>query len=285
MKSKEVSIAIIVAIIGLCGVLGAAVINNWDKIFSTSPPYVPPNENPSVDVPRSISTPTIESSQVLLTEIPALTVPAVQPSPTVRAFGLFDDFDNMVLDSKFNTNLWSPKPSMPCDVYQEHGHLVFKSTNTVSDSLCFMTLNDPPSISLNDLGVMSADISILEGGKGDITQEINFITSKPPVFSVDCGFSTGNDVLFLKFSTAYDGKPQIFKVYKTNSNDPAKFRLEFDVNAMMFKCFANDQLVGTAGSSDLPDLGNAFFERRLSSWRPKSSSATAIIDNVSVWKP
>lgn len=43
---KEASIAIIVALIGLCGVLGAAVINNWDKIFPSAPTSAPPNEPP-----------------------------------------------------------------------------------------------------------------------------------------------------------------------------------------------------------------------------------------------
>lgn len=43
---KESGIAIIVALIGLCGVLGAAVINNWDDIFPPSPTYAPPNEPP-----------------------------------------------------------------------------------------------------------------------------------------------------------------------------------------------------------------------------------------------
>ncbi len=52
MKSKEVSVAIIVAIISLCGILGAAVINNWDKIFPPAPTYVPPNENPPGNVPE-----------------------------------------------------------------------------------------------------------------------------------------------------------------------------------------------------------------------------------------
>jgi hypothetical protein len=42
MKSKEATVAIIVAIIGLVGVLGAALIGNWDKIFGSSPTDVPP---------------------------------------------------------------------------------------------------------------------------------------------------------------------------------------------------------------------------------------------------
>jgi len=51
MKSKEASIAIIVALIGLCGVLGAAAINNWDKIFGTPTPVTapPPTKPPSAD--------------------------------------------------------------------------------------------------------------------------------------------------------------------------------------------------------------------------------------------
>jgi hypothetical protein len=47
MRSRESSIAIIVALIGLCGVLGAALISNWDKIFTPTPTYTPPNENSS----------------------------------------------------------------------------------------------------------------------------------------------------------------------------------------------------------------------------------------------
>jgi len=43
MKSKESSIAIIVALIGLCGVLGAAAINNWGKLFPPPPTNAPPS--------------------------------------------------------------------------------------------------------------------------------------------------------------------------------------------------------------------------------------------------
>lgn len=43
---KESGIAIIVALISLCGVLGAAIINNWDKLFPPPPTYAPPAENP-----------------------------------------------------------------------------------------------------------------------------------------------------------------------------------------------------------------------------------------------
>jgi hypothetical protein len=46
MKSKEASVAIMIAFIGLCGVLGAAVINNLDKIFPPTPTHVAPNPNP-----------------------------------------------------------------------------------------------------------------------------------------------------------------------------------------------------------------------------------------------
>jgi len=51
MKSKEASIAIIVALIGLCGVLGAAVINNWDKLFPPPPTYSPPTYAPPTESP------------------------------------------------------------------------------------------------------------------------------------------------------------------------------------------------------------------------------------------
>lgn len=47
---KESGIAIIVALISLCGVLGAAIINNWDKLFPPPPTYAPPAENPPEDV-------------------------------------------------------------------------------------------------------------------------------------------------------------------------------------------------------------------------------------------
>lgn len=40
MKSRELSIPIIVALISLCGVLGAALINNWGEIHPT-PTYIP----------------------------------------------------------------------------------------------------------------------------------------------------------------------------------------------------------------------------------------------------
>lgn len=66
MKPKESGIAIIVALISLCGVLGAAVINNWDKFFpppptNTPPTYAPPTsapptENPTQDVPDNPAT-------------------------------------------------------------------------------------------------------------------------------------------------------------------------------------------------------------------------------------
>jgi len=42
MKSRDATIAIIVAIIGVCGVLGAALINNWDKLFPSPTQYIPP---------------------------------------------------------------------------------------------------------------------------------------------------------------------------------------------------------------------------------------------------
>lgn len=52
MKSRESNIAIIVALIGLCGVLGAALIGNWDKIFRPPPTYAPPSENTPQDVTK-----------------------------------------------------------------------------------------------------------------------------------------------------------------------------------------------------------------------------------------
>ncbi len=48
LKSKEMSITIIVAIIGLCGVFGAAVINNWDKLFPTPTPPPPTQISPTI---------------------------------------------------------------------------------------------------------------------------------------------------------------------------------------------------------------------------------------------
>ncbi len=52
MKPKESSVAIIVALISLCGVLGAAIINNWDKLFPPPPTtYAPPTDAPSTENP------------------------------------------------------------------------------------------------------------------------------------------------------------------------------------------------------------------------------------------
>ena len=56
MKSKETGVAIIVAIIGLCSALGAAVINNWDKIFPPTPTYAPPTNPPGDATKEPVST-------------------------------------------------------------------------------------------------------------------------------------------------------------------------------------------------------------------------------------
>jgi hypothetical protein len=57
MKSKDAGIAIIVALIGLCGVLGAAAINNWGKLFPPAPTSAPPNEpQPGGETGKPVST-------------------------------------------------------------------------------------------------------------------------------------------------------------------------------------------------------------------------------------
>jgi hypothetical protein len=56
MKSKEAGITILVALIGLCGVLGAAAINNWDKFFPPTPTFAPPTQPPPTRPPTEPST-------------------------------------------------------------------------------------------------------------------------------------------------------------------------------------------------------------------------------------
>lgn len=60
MKSRDANIAIIVALIGLCGVLGAALINNWGVIFPSQPTFVPPTQNPPTISPSNSTSATVK---------------------------------------------------------------------------------------------------------------------------------------------------------------------------------------------------------------------------------
>ena len=62
MQSRDARIAIIVALIGLVGVLGAAVINNWGQLFPPQPTVGVPTTLPSTSVPPTTAPPTVPTA-------------------------------------------------------------------------------------------------------------------------------------------------------------------------------------------------------------------------------
>ncbi len=68
MNVKRPKTEVIIAIIGLVGVLGAAVITNWDRIFPPKPKPVPPaNTNSSPPINASKGQPTQSNTENCLT--------------------------------------------------------------------------------------------------------------------------------------------------------------------------------------------------------------------------
>jgi hypothetical protein len=96
MKSKEASVTIIVAFIGLCGVLGAAIISNWDKMLPATPTYVAPNPNP-YDPTKELDTPI----PPIETNIPVLPCTITLTTPLAGSIldnGRYDGKDRIIWD-------------------------------------------------------------------------------------------------------------------------------------------------------------------------------------------
>lgn len=118
MKPKEFAAAVIVAMISLCGVLGAALIYNWTDLFpaqaTSTPQVVSLPAAPTIHVPDVVTVPATPTTYVPeIIFLPPTSTETALPTPTeVPEFNLFDHAQYATWTSNDDNNKTAPWMSM-----------------------------------------------------------------------------------------------------------------------------------------------------------------------------
>ena len=200
---------------------------------------------------------------------------------------LYDDFDDATYDGTINPTKWELDLPEVCDVAQQEGAMVFKNAPLQNHVDC--VLSHPSEVSVDDLGVMEAQIKMSsDHNGGTLNQGINFTTCDLPggTWWAFCGLLADADgVRSLLDVHNYGGRDESDIWWESPPADYDQwytFRLEVDSDTMTVSCFVDDKLLASIVPRDASELRSARFSRNLDAWRSPGSFATTYVDDVQI---
>jgi hypothetical protein len=236
-------VQIIVAVLGLVGVLATAILSNWDKFFpGPPPPTVEPTRAPTAAPPPKPPEPS--ATAVEPTRAPAATPSPKAPEPTTAGKVLFKE---SFADNANGWAIW--KPGTSYDAYLENAEYVIEpKVPRNATEVMPMTFQRPANF---DVEVST----IWKSGVNDHRYGLVLGIDAETYYTFGAS-GNGQAVVGINKGGAGDGVPDPigWKPKTAREGDGVSFnRLKIEVRGDKISYYVNDRLIGEVANAIIRD--------------------------------